>query len=121
MGHILHGSARTTPQTRRELQNSKKNVKELALTYNITKKYYIYVGICRISKFVFVRVYTRQTADNAVAFLEPTTKLMELANFSTFWLQNTTFLLKYGKYSYTQSCIFRSKIEKNYLRLRVLL
>lgn len=179
MGHILHGSARTTPQTRRELQNSKKSVKELALKYNITentvrkwqsrdtvedlshrpkklrtvlsledeamivtfrkatqlplddcldalintlphltrsnlyrclqrhglsripkpditsqekkafkryevgyvhvditeftfqkKKYYIYVGICRISKFVFVRVYTRQTADNAVAFLE---------------------------------------------------
>ena len=37
MGHILHGSARTTPQTRRELQNSKKSVKELALKYNITE------------------------------------------------------------------------------------
>ena len=33
------------------------------------KKYYIFVGICRISKFVFVRVYERQTAENAVAFL----------------------------------------------------
>ena len=178
MGHILHGSARTTPKTRRELQNSQKSVKELALEYNITqntvrkwrsresvtdmshrpkklrtvlseqdeaiiitfrkatqlplddcldalidaipqltrsnlyrclqryglshlpkseeyhkekkafkryeigyvhvditeftlqaKKYYIFVGICRISKFVFVRVYERQTAENAVAFL----------------------------------------------------
>jgi hypothetical protein len=37
---------------------------------------------------------------------------MELANLSTFWLQNTTFLLKYGKYIYTQSFIFRAKIEK---------
>ena len=37
---------------------------------------------------------------------------MELTNFSTFWLQNTTFLLMYGKYICTQSCIFRSKIEK---------
>ena len=44
--------------------------------------------------------------------LEPTTKLMELTNFFTFWLQNTTFLLKYGKYICIQSCIFRSKIEK---------
>jgi transcriptional regulator with XRE-family HTH domain len=44
--------------------------------------------------------------------LEPTTKPMELANLSTFWLQNTTSLLKYGKYICTQSCIFRSKIEK---------
>jgi transposase InsO family protein len=178
MGHILHGSARTTPKIRRELQNSQKSVKELALEYNITqntvrkwrsresvtdmshrpkklrtvlseqdeaiiitfrkatqlplddcldalidaipqltrsnlyrcllryglshlpkseeyhkekkafkryeigyvhvditeftlqaKKYYIFVGICRISKFVFVRVYERQTAENAVAFL----------------------------------------------------
>jgi hypothetical protein len=34
--------------------------------------------------------------------LEPTTKPMELTNFSTFWLQNTTFLLKYGKYICTQ-------------------
>jgi len=178
MGHILHGSARTTPKTRRELQNSQKSVKELALEYNIrentvrkwrsresvtdmshrpkklrtvlseqdeaiiitfrkatqlplddcldalidtipqltrsnlyrclqryglshlpkseeyhkekkafkryeigyvhvditeftlqAKKYYIFVGICRISKFVFVRVYEHQTAENAVAFL----------------------------------------------------
>jgi hypothetical protein len=37
---------------------------------------------------------------------------MELTNFSTFWLQNTTFLLMYGKYICTQSCIFRAKIEK---------
>jgi hypothetical protein len=46
------------------------------------------------------------------SYLEPTTKPMELANFSTFWLQNTTSLLKYGKYICTQSYIFRSKIEK---------
>jgi hypothetical protein len=37
---------------------------------------------------------------------------MDLTNLSTFWLQNTTFPLKYGKYIYTQSCIFRAKIEK---------
>lgn len=39
MGHILHGSARTTPKTRRELQNSQKSVKELALEYNINPSY----------------------------------------------------------------------------------
>jgi septal ring factor EnvC (AmiA/AmiB activator) len=37
---------------------------------------------------------------------------MDLANFSTFWLQNTTFLWKYGKYICNQSYIFRAKIEK---------
>jgi hypothetical protein len=44
--------------------------------------------------------------------LEPTTKPMELASFFTFWLQDTTFLLRYGKYIYMQSCIFRTKIDK---------
>jgi hypothetical protein len=46
---------------------------------------------------------------------------MDLTNFSTFWRQNATFLLKYGKYIYVQSWIFRSKIKKNYLGLKVLL
>lgn len=37
MGHVLHGCARTTLAIRRELQNSKKSVRELAHEYNITE------------------------------------------------------------------------------------
>jgi hypothetical protein len=37
---------------------------------------------------------------------------MGLTNFSTVWLQNTTFLLQYDNYIYMQSCIVRVKIEK---------
>ena len=60
-------------------QKEKKSFKPYPIGYihiDITEftlqaqKYYIFVGICRISKFAFVHVYERQTAENACDFLQ---------------------------------------------------
>ena len=36
MGQVLHGSARTTPAVRREIQNSKESIVKLAKRFNIS-------------------------------------------------------------------------------------
>lgn len=72
-----HGLSRL-PKDDETIKKDKKPFKRYEVGYvhvDITeftlqaKKYYIFVGICRISKFVFARVYERQTTQNAVAFL----------------------------------------------------
>lgn len=38
MGEVLHGGARTTPAVRREIQNSKESIRQLADRYHLNPK-----------------------------------------------------------------------------------
>jgi uncharacterized protein YjcR len=71
MPNILHANAKTTPRIRKEIQESKKSISELAQTLNLNvktikkwknrdditdKKYYLFVGIERSTKYIYVEL-----------------------------------------------------------------
>jgi transposase InsO family protein len=66
------------------------------------EKLYVFVGICRVCKFVFAEVFSRQTADNACIFLE---NLVKACPFKIH-----TILTDNGsQFTYTRNILKRGK------------
>jgi hypothetical protein len=104
-----HGLSRLPKEE--EQTKEKKKFKDYPIGYvhvDITEihfakgeKYYLFVGICRVSKYAYVKLYDRQTVENAVDFLEC---LNEAVPFKIH-----TILTDNGSQFTHTSCVLRSK------------
>jgi transposase len=83
---VRHGLSRLPKQE--EMTKEKKKFKDYpigyvhvditAITLSKAEKYYLFVGICRVSKYAYAQLYDHQTSENSVDFL---TNLVEAVPF----------------------------------------